>query len=956
MAIVNQLTASFRAGVDNARSWISSVAPQFFGPASERVTDVQGSLQLPRTQPLTPEGILGIKKTPPVSPKAKVEQLLITPKVSQSTILPEFKTPAPKTPAQWIARIPGELLAMAPELAASSFIEGPVGAVVAGANKTKRLNGLVKAYRVANNPVKKLIQTEIQRELTRAPSLFEQTLGTIFSLSAGSLAYDGVRRLEGHKVDKEDVLLSVALGAGTGAVVGGARGLLAMNQARKIGVTIEKLESEANRAKRTLATTGRESPEILSGSVKTDTINKLGKEISIGDAVTPKTIGELRTTIEPIKNAIKTSPKALEELSNAQRVSRVAADLIRRGELNVNEDKVLKKLAEKYGLDNHEFAKQLEEFATLSGKGLNIYSQYAKRLGSLLAKRGIKDIERPIGTWEKINNNFRKGNNIWRASITSQLATAMRNTETFGARYFMNIVDDAMQGAYLVATGKESARTAFGPFVEDLLAISRQLTKKDRNKLMTLLDAEPIRKDKLFSNVAGDLTLGSKITNTLSTFNRIQSYATRTLTMSAEIGTWARKSGINFEDIKPSDIPDGVWNKAINKALGFDFSANPTNAVAKDFIRIFNKYPVLQAVVYPFPRYLSNAVRHIWEFSPLGFSKFFDPKVAKQLQAGNREAISVANKAIIGTSMFASAYHIRNSEYAGEKWYEVRVGDKTLDVRPFGPILPTYLFIAEAIKSGPERFTPRDWLEGMTGINRIAGTTLFMTSVLSGNSDWGSFKKATTGFIGQYIGGFGVPARTLRDFMGQIIDEEAVVRYTKENPLIGPFQSSIPVWDTKLPPYPAITREDSYMRQDPAIRQLTGVSLYEKNYLEIEMDRLGIDKYYLIPKTGDAWINREITLRTGILMQDINDLMGKSKNYQSWNDEKKTAFVKEAFSAAKKEAKQHFLKTSANEIAEHYLDTLATMDNKEKRNYLGKLKGKGILPEEVADIILERLF
>ena len=36
-------------------------------------------------------------------------------------------------------------------------------------------------------------------------------------------------------------------------------------------------------------------------------------------------------------------------------------------------------------------------------------------------------------------------------------------------------------------------------------------------------------------------------------------------------------------------------------------------------------------------------------------------------------------------AMLYAGYALRNQSYSGEKWYEFKVGDRTIDVRPFNP-------------------------------------------------------------------------------------------------------------------------------------------------------------------------------------------------------------------------------------------------------------------------------
>jgi hypothetical protein len=53
-------------------------------------------------------------------------------------------------------------------------------------------------------------------------------------------------------------------------------------------------------------------------------------------------------------------------------------------------------------------------------------------------------------------------------------------------------------------------------------------------------------------------------------------------------------------------------------------------------------------------------------------------------------------KSLVGWGLFATAIQIRDSKIAGEKWNEIKVGNKTIDVYPYNP-LAAYLYVADLI-------------------------------------------------------------------------------------------------------------------------------------------------------------------------------------------------------------------------------------------------------------------
>jgi len=207
--------------------------------------------------------------------------------------------------------------------------------------------------------------------------------------------------------------------------------------------------------------------------------------------------------------------------------------------------------------------------------------------------------------------------------------------------------------------------------------------------------------------------------------------------------------------------------------------------------------------------------------------------------------------------MFMSSVYVRNSKYAGEKWYQIRLQpdthpDRSVDVRPFGPLLPTYLFLAEALRQAngesSTRFTTKEVIEGVAGINRMAGTSLYLTSFVSGNTPEKTIKEAIPRWGGEFLGGFFTPFRTWKDFVAHFSEEEAKIRDIRQEPFLGRAKEAIPFLSQTLPERKVPTREETPQRELPAVRQFTGLTFRTKNEIEKEIDRLGIKRIQIAPK------------------------------------------------------------------------------------------------------------
>ncbi len=685
-----------------------------------------------------------------------------------------------------------------------------------------------------------------------------------------------------------------------------------------------------------------------------------------GKKITPEVVKDVKATVPEIQKAVSGDGlRTVDAIKKGQSVSKYTGQLIREGTLNPDQSPLLRSLAKKYNLVDDdgkvirdELANQLEFMASESGRSLNIMRQWGNSLKGELEKQGVKTIAPPPTVWERLSTAQRGFINYWRASLVSQLAVGTRNMGMFGYRYTMNMVDDAMSGAYKSVRGIQPPKQAFGPFIEDILAIGRQMSPKKVKQLVSLLDEQPALKTKAFQYTASDIVSGNKVTNVLTTFTRMQSYFTRTMNINAKVGAWARASGKDFSTLKPGDVPTKVWREAIDSALDMDLMAQPTNKAAQNVLRLFNDVPALNVVMTPFPRYMSNAIRSIYEFSPLAYSKFFSQKALKELAGGDAKALSSFNKASIGTMNYIIGHRVRNSEYAGEKWYELEHEGKTIDMRAFGPYLTPYLFIGEYIKTGGEGLSTSDYSQAMLGINKIAGATLFLTSQLSGYDSVDTFKDALKNFAGDFLSGFGNPAMTLKDFFSLIDDEERIQRYTKEDPLLDPFKSKIPILSQTLPERPSLFASTPLVGdpEDPALKQLTGIRRREKNFIETELDRMRIEYWHFYPKTGDAWMDRMLTKGTGEIVEGMFlENLEKSENYARMSDDIKEEYLKNVLSESKRVAKKIFFDQYEKEIIDHYADNMQRMTQEERTEYLESLKKKGLIPDNISRGLLDRI-
>lgn len=626
-----------------------------------------------------------------------------------------------------------------------------------------------------------------------------------------------------------------------------------------------------------------------------------------------------------------------------KRLFQQVGDLIKVGDVNPED---LQAIFKKYNLNPEKFADLYMDSITYAGKQLNELSQLRKKMTAAFPELEEKLSKIPLsdtGPWSKISNIFRNIEQTRRGLLVSQLATTSRNIISQGGRFTMQFFDDMMAGAMETLTFKRPPKQAFAPAIQDMLAVGRQFSPKARQRLANTIDQFPIQKTKLFGTPVGDFVLGDKVTRTVNTLNTAQEYFFRKMRMDALINAHFKRGG--------QALDQRVMEQFVDDALELTFAKRPEGGFLGQFYELF-KHPFFTAVGNPFPRFWTNSMKFLWDFSPGGFTKLLSPKFLKKLVSENpREAYSALSKATLGTMMFAGGMAIRNSEdLAGEKWYEVNMPDgRTWDTRAFAPF-STYLFLAEAMKED-NKLTGADYAQALISINRIAGTGLVLVDIIRAkNAD--TLEKNIKNFAGAYLSGFTVPFRTFKDFIAQAVPEEQIYKDTEDAPLLGPSLENIPFATSDFPTAPRATRDEPFMREDPAMRQLTGMTLKTKTPLEHEIDRLGIDYSAMYPRTGENVLDRMITRKVGAVMDVVGNALVETPEFQKLPDVEKEKLIKELYSESKSISKKVSLEKDAAQIAAGIYQQMKDMQGDELVKFVESIKNKGLLKESIMQFIL----
>ena len=344
-----------------------------------------------------------------------------------------------------------------------------------------------------------------------------------------------------------------------------------------------------------------------------------------------------------------------------------------------------------------------------------------KEYRKLLAENDLLDTQ--AGFWRRLDN-------IRRGAMVTQLATAVRNFESQVTRGGLNVMqkglDRGMQNIVKAINPNAKILNLADPLetLKGFGNVFRQANflngfkyakrlKKDTDKL---LSSFPKEQDRLFLRFSNDVVKqrikslkGSPLDKVegavqlLNIANKTQEFITRRAIFQSSLAERiARNKDIYngktlkrlIEDnqtlsVRKEDIAGAVDDALeITFAKNFDANAGGYEKFANNFINFVNSIPFTTSLVIPFPRFLMNSVKFHIDFSPLGILNFLSKGERQALAKGDTSKLS---RIVLGTGLLSLGYWLRSQPYAGEKWYEFKVGNETIDVRALNPFA-AYLY------------------------------------------------------------------------------------------------------------------------------------------------------------------------------------------------------------------------------------------------------------------------
>ena len=429
----------------------------------------------------------------------------------------------------------------------------------------------------------------------------------------------------------------------------------------------------------------------------------------------------------------------------------------------------------------------------------------------------------------------------------------------------------------------------------------------------------------------------------------------------------------NFKKVFGDKRGKNMLDKAVKDSLYFTYQQTPNSKVGQAIVNGIHSAPFLTTSLVPFPRFIMNALRFTYEYSPAYIVQGAARSFSKD--SNNYEELA---KSLIGTGILAGAVAFRGSENAGENWYEYKMDDgRTFDMRPFFPAAP-YLFFADLYVKyrdndpviGDRRFVA-DAIQALTGTQMRAGFGAYaidgaIKDLLRDDTD--AYQKAGkigANYISNLFSTYTIPLTASQDVYNTFLspDDEVIARQTDSSNLfdliVNKSTARLPMnyalqkniqemtgGSSWLPKYTAPeayqsgTRDEPLRRQIPITRQVAGILLRDRrNFLENEMARLKISKKKLLQKTGVP----EADTLIGDLMGEysveyIVPILQNSEEYKSLDGADQAVFLKSVIDDYKADIMKLVRYRSRYEGKEKYgIDVMAKADfNKLQSMYQNK--------------------
>jgi len=593
------------------------------------------------------------------------------------------------------------------------------------------------------------------------------------------------------------------------------------------------------------------------------------------------------------------------------------------------------------------------------------------------AREAVEELDDQLGrsTLEKSNDFLKNVNKARIGMMTIQLATTARNMTNGYMRNYVYAFDNLGAGLYnkhfsnkaaknrlalqgkinptdeelqkeairAVNLGNAQMRTAYDAFLfKDLMTITSAETTALARLMKNPAFGKSQQAQQLFmemGDVADHTKQGGMLLNTARFLNKLNTKSDnmfKRAVLSHELNKTLRASGFEGglnEVLKKgrfSDIDEKVIASAMEKALDFTYQTGRFkgkeglfNTAANTFIEAAQT--PLGSTFVPFPRYLVNQFRFVYEHAPV-LGLFDIGGVLNKSDAADRFGKQMGGLAMLGTMYAMRSNH--GDETTGPFEYKNPFGTGLVDAQAsLGPF-SAYAFMADFLYqiNNPNmeaKFDGREAAKALGGGQfRPTGLAIvdsFFDTINRGQEDGKTDLQITemlTKYIGNVANTFTVGAGVLKDVVATLDPE---FRAVPDNTDVNYFQYFLKQATRSFPQSvdengsfygysgfgPKRTRLESPTKStglrvmNPFMRQITGLTQREeRNMAEREFDRLGLNWAQITPRKipFDAELTNEARGQMGRFVESaIQDYVINDQEYAGL----RTNVEKRAFLLAK---------------------------------------------------------
>ena len=295
------------------------------------------------------------------------------------------------------------------------------------------------------------------------------------------------------------------------------------------------------------------------------------------------------------------------------------------------------------------------------------------------------------------------------------------------------------------------------------------------------------------------------IGNTANVLNTFSDNVFKQAMLTASLKRRLSDNGQDLFDImrsgKFSAIDDKILKDSIEDSLNFVYQTSFSSKggffekIAAGTIKAHRDMPFVVSAFMPFPRYIANQFKFVYEHAPiLGML----PVSKKAVKGYKDDLINRSAKQVMGLTMMGMAYGWRQQQGHGTYWNEFKDNTgKVIDGRAtYGPFAPFMLaadilfrhFEADPNEVGTltasvEKYR-QDTLQAMLGSTFRTGYGVYaldklMIDLGSGASGGEITKKLGAEFVGNIVNTYTIPAAILKDFYSQFDAESRKIPETR---------------------------------------------------------------------------------------------------------------------------------------------------------------------------------